>query len=234
MNRTITPEESEELFNVCESYGVFFYDVQIELVDHLASLIEEQWKNNPALEFQLALENAVSMFGKSNFTEFARQKEKQVNRKYNRLLWNYLVEFYRWPKLLITITFTLGFFILLEFVQNTKVVVLSYSSLVLVSFALYLIFILPKHKIAGKPGKTFFLVSRQSQINSLLVFLIQVPNFIHTIFKSLHIQTIENKLALAGLSFFIVFLSILLYANIFFLTKKIREHFIEQFPEFAK
>jgi hypothetical protein len=44
MYRTITPEETEKLFNLCEKYGVFFYDVQIELVDHLASLLKNNGK----------------------------------------------------------------------------------------------------------------------------------------------------------------------------------------------
>ena len=234
MNRTITPQETEELFKVCKNYGVYFYDVQIELVDHLASFIEEQWVKNPELNFQSTMKNAVSIFGKSNFTEFALQKEKEVNRKYNRLLWNYLVEFYRWPKILITIAFSLGLFILFEIFNQTEIMTLAYSGLVLFSYVIYLLLIFPKYKIAGRYGKTFLLVGRQSQINSIIILILQVPNLIHLTFNVLHIQTIENKFALAGLSFFIVFLSILLYANIFFLTKKIKEHFTEQFPEFAK
>jgi hypothetical protein len=42
MNRTITPEETRQLFEFCEKKRVKHYDVQFELVDHLASDIEEQ------------------------------------------------------------------------------------------------------------------------------------------------------------------------------------------------
>lgn len=234
MYRTITPEETEKLFNLCEKYGVFFYDVQIEMVDHLASLIEEQWKKYPEISFHQGLKSAVLSFGKSNFTKFAREKEKEVNRKYNLLLWKYFIEFYKWPKLLITIIFTLGLLILLQISNHTKTVLLVYSGLVLIGFAYYLFLIFPKFKIANKPGKLFLLVARQSQIMYFVVILLQIPILINNIFKWLDFELIKNIFVLAGISFLIIFLSILLYANMFFLSKKIREHFEEQFPEFAK
>lgn len=234
MNRIISHKETEELFNVCQNYGVVYYDVQIELVDHLASLIEEQWKETPEISFQQGLKNAVSSFGKSNFTKVARQKEKEVNRKYNLLLWKFFIEFYKWPKLLITITFTLGLLILLQISNHTKTVLLIYSGLVLIGFAYYLFLIFPKFKIANKPGKLFLLVARQSQIMYFVVILLQIPILTNNIFKWLDFEYINNIFVLAGISFLMVFLTILLYANTFFLSKKISEHFKEQFPEFAK
>jgi hypothetical protein len=234
MYRTITPEETEKLFNLCEKYGVFFYDVQIELVDHLASLIEEQWEKDPEISFQQGLKSAVLSFGKSNFTKFAREKEKEVNRKYNLLLWKYFIEFYKWPKLLITIIFTLGLLILLQISNHTKTVLLVYSGLVLTFFMYYLILIFPKSRIANKTGKLFLLVAKQSQNMYLIVFLLQIPILTNNIFKWLDIESINNFFVLAGISFLMVFLTILLYANTFFLSKKISEHFKEQFPEYAK
>ncbi len=234
MNRTITPKETKELFKLCDKYGVFFYDVQIELVDHLASLIEDQWKKYPEISFQQGLKSAVLSFGKSNFTKFAREKEKEVNRKYNLLLWKYFIEFYKWPKLLITITFTLGLLLLFEFFNQTKTIMLIYSGLVLVGFAFYLILIFPKYKIKGKSGELFLLATRQGQLMSISVILLQLPLIINNVFKLNEIDSIYNVFILGVISFFIVFFSILLYANTFFLSKKISEHFKEQFPEFAK
>jgi len=234
MTRIVSKKETEELFNVCKNYGVVYYDVQIELVDHLASLIEEQWEKDPQISFQQGLKNAVSSFGKSNFTKVTREKEKEVNRKYNLLLWKYFIEFYKWPKLLITITFTLGLFILLQITNHTKTVLLVYSGLVLVCFTFYLIRIFPNYKIAGKPGKFYLLVARQSQIMYFIVILLQKPLLTNNIFKSYNVESINNVFVLAGISFLIVFLTILLYANMFFLSKKIKDHFEEQFPELAK
>lgn len=44
MNRTVTQQETEELFKFCREHYVYHYDLQVELVDQLASSIEEQWE----------------------------------------------------------------------------------------------------------------------------------------------------------------------------------------------
>lgn len=234
MKRTVTEKETEELFNFCEKNGVVFYDVQIEVVDHLASLIEKEWEETPEIDFQQGLKKAISSFGITNFTKITREKEKEVNRKYNLLLWKYFIEFYKWPKLLITIVFTLGFLLLFQITNHTKTILLIYSGLILASFVFYLIGIFPKFRIANKTGKLFLLVAKQSQNMYLIVFLLQIPILTNNIFKWLDIESVNNIFILAGISFLMVFLTILLYANTFFLSKKISEHFKEQFPEFAK
>ncbi len=234
MNRTINQKETEKLFEVCKNYGVIFYDVQIEIVDHLASLIEEKWEETPELEFKQALKNAVLQFGKSNFTKMAREKEKEVGRKYNILLWKYFVEFYKWPKLLITITFTLGLFILFQLGNEVKSLIVFYFGFVLVAFLLYLIFFYPKYKIKNPSGKLLLLVSIQNQVIYYVIILVQLPNLLRIFFNSINDKVFESEISLAILSFFIVFSSVLLYANMFYLPKKIKEHFIEEFPKFVK
>lgn len=234
MIRTLTQKETEELFNLCEKYGVVFYDVQIEVVDHLASLIEKEWEETPEIDFQQGLKKAVSSFGTSNFTKITREKEKEVNRKYNLLLWNYFIEFYKWPKLLITLVFTIGLFLLFQVANHTKTILLIYSGLVLVGFAFYLFRVFPKFRVANKPGKLFLLSAKQSQLMSIIIILLQLPLLTNNIFKWLDIESINNIFILVGISFLMVFLTILLYVNTFFLSKKISEHFKQQFPEFAK
>ena len=44
MSRQLAHSETEELFAVCRRYAVHYYDVQIEFVDHLATLIEDIWE----------------------------------------------------------------------------------------------------------------------------------------------------------------------------------------------
>jgi hypothetical protein len=114
MNKIITPEETNELFRFCHKHYVYQYDVQIELVDHLASAIEEQWRQNPDLSFQKALLNSFGKFGIYRFSKIKEQKEKELRRKYNQLLWDYLLDFYRWHKMVMAVAFTLIFFSLLR------------------------------------------------------------------------------------------------------------------------
>lgn len=234
MNRTITQQETKALFEVCENYGVIFYDVQIEIVDHLASFIEQLWEEDHELDFEQAKKRAILSFGKSNFTKMAREKEKEVGRKYNILLWRYFVEFYKWPKLLMTISFTMGLYLLFQIGNEVEPLVPFYFGALLVFFVLYLLAFYPKYRIKNPSGKLLLLVSRQSQVIYYVIFLVQLPNLLHIIFNSIDDRFFESKFLIACLSFFIVFSSILLFANMFYLPQKIKQHFIEQFPEFIK
>jgi hypothetical protein len=108
MNRTITPEETEKLFAFCRQRFVYHYDLQVELVDHLGSSIEQQWNENPEISFEAALLNTFKKFGISGFSKIKVQKQKELARKYNRLLWKYFLEFYRWPKMLMTLAGTMA------------------------------------------------------------------------------------------------------------------------------
>ena len=42
MNKKLTEAQIDELFSFCKRKGVKHYDLQIELVDHLASSIEQR------------------------------------------------------------------------------------------------------------------------------------------------------------------------------------------------
>ena len=53
--RKITKAEINQLFDFTQKHYVEFYDVQVELVDHLANAIEAQWSENPEISFEEAL-----------------------------------------------------------------------------------------------------------------------------------------------------------------------------------
>ncbi len=76
MNRSITTEETEKLFEFCRKHYVPQYDLQVELVDHLATAIEEQWNKNSEISFDTALYGTFKQFGISGFS-----KKKLKNKK---------------------------------------------------------------------------------------------------------------------------------------------------------
>ena len=69
MNRTITAEETNQLFEFCRKHYVPQYDLQVELVHHLATAIEEQWNKNPEISFDTALFGTFKQFGISGFSK---------------------------------------------------------------------------------------------------------------------------------------------------------------------
>lgn len=233
MNRTITEEQTEQLFQFCRRHYVYHYDIQIELVDHLASAIEEQWKQNPELSFDQGLKNSFKKFGIYGFSKIKDQKEKELRRKYNRLLWQFLLEYYRWPKVLTTFVCTLGLFLLFQIVDQTIWIVLSYAALVFFGVVGYHVLVFKKFKLKIIPGKTFLLSEQFEKVNSANVIASQLPNISYQAFNIMETKTVDNKWILLALSFFMVALAVLLYGQLFHVPKKIKEHFLEQFAEFA-
>ena len=84
MNQTITQEQTERLFKFCREHYVYHYDLQVELVDHLASSIEEQWETDPTLSFDKALWKTFRKFGVTGFSKVKEQKQKELRKKYIR------------------------------------------------------------------------------------------------------------------------------------------------------
>jgi hypothetical protein len=234
MKRTITPEETEKLFEFCLKHFVYHYDLQVELVDHLASSIEEQWKENPEIPFNTALLNTFKKFGISGFSKIKEQKQKELARKYNRLLWKFFLEFYRWPKMLMTLAGTMVLFTLLRLVNNMAWVIVPYFALLVIASLFYFYFVASKKlKIQTVPGKRFMLLEYTKQIQMTVVMFSQTPIAAFNISRFLHVHSINQPLILLLISFLIVSLNIILYGQFFYVPEKIKEHFKEQFPEFA-
>ncbi|WP_319229645.1 hypothetical protein [Draconibacterium orientale] len=233
MNRQITNEETDQLFQFCRRHYVYHYDVQVELVDHLASAIEEQWEENPELSFDEGLKNSFKKFGIHGFSKIKSQKVKELRRKYNRLLWHYFLEFYRWPKVITTFVCTLGLFLLFQVIEKSIWIIGSFMLLLFIGVILYHFLIFKKAKIEAIPGKSFLLVDQYSRVTQTYSVIAQLPNISFQTFNILGLKSIENIWILLGLSFFMVALTVLLYGQLFYLPKKIKEHFLEQFAEFA-
>jgi hypothetical protein len=233
MSRQITQEESQKLFQFCHKHYVYHYDVQVELVDHLASAIENKWKENSEISFEKALHNSFKGFGITGFSKVKVEKEKALRKKYNRLLWKYLIEFYRWPKVISTFVFTMGLFLLFQFIEQTVWLIFSYFLLLAVSSCFYHYKILPKKTINIIPGKSFLLIDHFKRYTSVFIIALQLPNISIQMINHIDNGIIENSWILLGIAFLMVAFTVILYGQYFYIPKKIKEHFMEQFAEFA-
>lgn len=234
MNRTVTPEETKKLFEFCHRHFVYHYDLQVELVDHLASAIEEKWKTNPDLSFNEALNSTFKKFGIYGFGKIKNQKKRELRRKYNHLLWRYFIEFYRWPKILSTFVLTFALFFMFQLVENTMLIVYAYLSAITVFVIVYFFTLYKKFKI--KSRKKFMLIEHlQGVLGTILIFSIQIPNLVFQFILNTNNHTIKiaNPLILLGISLAMVASGILIYGQAIYIPQKIKKHFKSQFPEFA-
>ena len=104
--------EIKKLFDFTRKKRVRFIDVQIELVDHLASSIEELQKEQPTLKFDQALAKVYGRFPITGFNNLIVEKTKALRFFWWYNLKSYLIEFLKWPKILWFILCYMGFFVL--------------------------------------------------------------------------------------------------------------------------
>jgi hypothetical protein len=94
----LSSEQIESLFAFTKKKLVHWYDLQVELVDHLAARIEEEMDADPKLNFENALQKVYAGFGIFGFSKIVQQKQEQLERGSRKMWWNEMLSFFKWPK----------------------------------------------------------------------------------------------------------------------------------------
>jgi hypothetical protein len=264
MRKQLTSEQIENLFEFCEMHHVCYYDVQIELVDHMASAIEELWNTNPDLPFEEAVYIVGEQFGVepfsypayqsllppisgkqvegfSGFDAIVEAKEKELRRKYDQLQLKYIREFFRLPKIILTITVTLILFFILKFSDNDLLICGIIQGLYLLFIIIYLVVLFPrKYKLEIQSGKSFLLYEHfKSARSSLFSFALCSPAYFYYLFgKLIHFKTEVPILNYLNFQFIIAFLitlfGITAVAIGIYTPQRIKEDFTREYPQFVK
>lgn len=116
MKKELTKEQINRLYRYVSGMGVKYFDVQVELVDHIAAKIEARLHQNPGRSEAEIFDETLAAFAKNGFRQVVREKEKQVGRQYRRYFWQNVKSFFSWPKVFFTAVLT---WILFEFLQRT-------------------------------------------------------------------------------------------------------------------
>ncbi len=84
---TLTPEQMEILYSFTKKKFVPWYDLQVELVDHLAERIAEEMQKDQTLDFNRALNRVYAGFGIYGFAEIVRERLSLLQKEANRQMW---------------------------------------------------------------------------------------------------------------------------------------------------
>ena len=99
----LTKQHIENLYQFTRQHYVIHYDLQTELVDHMANAIEEIWENYPDLSFETARDQSFKTFGVFGFMEVAGKRQKAMNKRYMKMLWSFAKTWFTFPKLIQTL-----------------------------------------------------------------------------------------------------------------------------------
>ena len=134
---TLTPEQIQVLFDFTKKKHVHFYDLQSEIVDHLAAAIEDKMNENYTISFDQALEEVYSGFGIFGFAHVVREKEKQIDKQATRMLWSEIISLFTWPHLLFSMLVLVSLYTL-TLLFSIKTILISTLLISLTLLPLYL------------------------------------------------------------------------------------------------
>ena len=106
----LNTSQIDQLFIFTQQHYVEYYDLQSELVDHLANAIEMQLHENPNRSFDEVLNIEFKKFGVFGFMDVVEKRQLALGKKYNGLVWQHFKYFFGIPKIILTIAMTLLLF----------------------------------------------------------------------------------------------------------------------------
>ena len=169
--KELTPEQIEQLFTFMRRKYVRYYDVQIELVDHFASAIEELWETEPNVSFEKAIEKVYSGFPITGFNNLIHEKIAAIQNRIKQHTWKEVKAYLTIPKVTVTLLLVALFNIFYSVVPYPYW--FAYGIILGITF---LSFFLLKKTVNYSKNKTKFLVL-ESLIGSqsLFSFLTYLP-----------------------------------------------------------
>jgi len=102
--KTLSKEQIDSLFDFTRKHYVEYYDLQVELVDHLANDIEQIMSNNDKVGFDAARDKAFKKFGITGFYDVVSSKMWQMQKEYYKLIFKHFLSLLASRIIIISIT----------------------------------------------------------------------------------------------------------------------------------
>jgi hypothetical protein len=225
----LTPEQIERLYLFTRQHYVEWYDLQTELVDHMANAIEAQWQEHPKLSFEEALQKEFKKFGVFGFMDVVEKRQAALNKKYNGIIWKHFKAFFTIPKIILTATLVAVTFALLNVSLYKSEVVLGAFGIIILSFYGAIIYFTNKNKKPNSATHKKWLLKEIILGRSSICGLIYLP--IHIILRS--DKLMEHALGVFGISFLLVSMLLIEYIMVIEIPKKAEDYLKETYPEYA-
>jgi len=225
----LTKDQIDKLYKFTRQHYVEWYDLQSELVDHLANDIEQIWTTEPQLTFEQAKLKAFKKFGIFGFMDVVEKKQNAMSKRYFKLIWKEFIQFFTIPKIVLTVSLFFAVLFFIRLIRHNEIVIFSMLT-VLMSLPLISIFISgKKQKRKIKEGKKRYMF--EDYITNLggLVTFFQFPFQIIINFDDNKIWTLNLELFFT--SVFVIF-GLVLYIAIYIIPPKVREILAKEHPEY--
>jgi hypothetical protein len=228
----LTEQQIDQLFIFTRQHFVEWYDLQSELVDHLANSIEAQWQQFPKRTFEEALNIEFKKFGIYGFMDVVYKRRAVLNKKYYKIVWGYFKDFFSIPKIVLTIAMVSALFIVLKLSVYREYIFFGTYLLTFITMFYELFKNQKATKKRKQSGEKRWLFQEVIHNYGYCAGVLGVPfNFMVQTFNHPE-DYLSNNYWLIGLSFFLVSFSLFLFIIFKIIPSKAESYLLATYPEY--
>ena len=150
----VNEAQTARLYEFTRQHFVEYYDLQTELVDHLAQGIENQWLENSKLDFEDALQKEFKKFGIFGFSDVVSERQAAMSKRYQQFIWHHFKEYFGIPKVVLTVASISVLYFLISMINELRWLV--FMGLIVVYIFIYFLFYKKKMK-QNRPSKKWMM-----------------------------------------------------------------------------
>ena len=227
--KTVTDPQIDRLFEFTKQHYVEWYDVQIELVDHLANGIENQWKEAPDIPFEKALNIEFKKFGIFGFSDLVEEKTAALNKFYRKKVWFYFKTFFKLPVIVGTLFYMGLLFLVLHHLENKLYVLVPFLIIFFLTLSMYSINQKKQIKTRFiKTQKKWLIDNEFMQLGGLIHVLNLIFSFQGLYHTDMHWTLFSELLLSIGLVVFVL----LFYVSMKIIPVKLKAKIAQEHPEY--
>jgi hypothetical protein len=228
----LTAQQIDQLYLFTRQHYVEYYDLQTELVDHLANAIETEWQQNPKLTFDEVLNKEFKKFGVFGFMDVVESRQAALGKKYNSLVWEHFKEFFGIPKTLLTLAMTVLLFTVLKLSLYQDLIITGlYFILTIFTFYEMIKSWKQRNKKKKSQEKRWLFEEIINQYGTFSGAILLPFNVLLQIYNRIDIY-VTNDYFLLGLSVVFVVFSIALFIIFKIIPSKAEAYLKQTYPEY--
>lgn len=224
----LTAYQIEKLYQFTRQHYVEYYDLQTELVDHLANGIEEQRQENSKLSFEDCLQKEFKKFGVFGFMNVVEQRQMAMNKKYNKIVWKHFKTFFKIPQIIGTLSAIGILFLALKNNKYSEIIISVLAIFIIISFWCFIVFMTQKRKKIAKVQGKKWLFNEVIFGYSSIVGMSYLP-----IQFLVHFENHYSDVMLLTMCIVLVSMMMLEYIILVLIPSKVEEYLKETYPEYS-
>ena len=95
----LTTEQIEYVSNSIKSFDIKWYELQVELTDHMVNSMEEIWEKDPELTFHQVKQYAENSFGRNGFKAIEEDRIQILRKEFRKAQWKMITKYLKFPKI---------------------------------------------------------------------------------------------------------------------------------------